>query len=190
MDPKKLPDAQLLQQVSKDNRLAFNELFNRYWDDLYRAAFNVLNDNLAAEDAVQEVFVDLWSRRNVLEIENLPGFLHRAVRNQTAKHIRRIKFTIEHQETFDHVLSPLLADENLNLFDLKHQIDFSLEKLPPKCREVFRMSRFENLSNQEIAEIKKLSIRTVETHISNALRHLRFDLKDITFVIITLFNPY
>lgn len=184
LDHRELSDKQLVNLVGQSNRLAFNELFNRYWDNLYYAAFNVLNDELASEDAVQEVFIDLWLRRNSIKIKNTSAFLNKAIRNQTAKYLRRAKFTSQHKEIFNRILSPLLADHAVNFSELKQHINSSLQKLSPKCREVFELSRFEHLSNKEIAERKKLSIRTVETHISNALRLLRIYLKDAALLMI------
>ncbi len=176
MNHQKLSDLHLFELVAKDNRLAFNELFERHWKSLLSSAMKVLNDELAAEDVVQELFIDIWNRRNDLEITNLKGYLHTAIRYQTAKVIARTKFTADHEETLEQIEAYLYPETNLQLQDLKNQIDASLDRLTPRAKEIFVQSRFQNLSNKEIAERNGISIRTVENHLTKALAELRLSL--------------
>ena len=173
MDHKKLSDSQLFGLVAQDNRLAFNELFERYWQSLLSSALKVLNDELAAEDIVQELFIDLWDRRHHLEIKSFKGYLHTAIRYQSAKIISRTRFTSDHELALERIETHLHPESDLQLADLHHQIDASLEKLTPRVKEIFVQSRFENLSNKEIAERNGISIRTVENHLTTALAEFR-----------------
>ncbi len=176
LDQKKLTDLQLLNLVTQDNRLAFHELFDRYWKSLFSSAMKVLNNEQAAEDVVQELFIDLWNRREQLEINNLKGYLHTAIRFQTAKLITRTKFTLDHHEAMQYVGTYLYPESKLQLDDLKNQIDASLARLTPRVKEIFVQSRFEHLTNKEIAERNGISIRTVENHLTKALAELRLTL--------------
>ncbi len=130
LDQKKLSDLQLLNLVTQDNRLAFNELFDRYWKSLLSTAMKVLNDEPAAEDVVQELFIDLWNRRNKLQITNLKGYLHTAIRFQTAKLISRTKFTSNVQRS-----SLTLPDGTKIRLNIGSSISFP-EEFSKKYREV------------------------------------------------------
>lgn len=171
-----LSDKKLLSLIGKGNELAFSQLFERYWRSLLSSALKVLNDEQAAEDVVQEVFIDLWNRRADLKIANLKGYLHTAIRYQTAKLVSRTKFTTDHDEALQSMEAYTNPEIGLHLNDLKNQIDTSLNKLTPRCKEIFVQSRFENLSNKEIAEHNGISIRTVENYLTSALSELRLTL--------------
>lgn len=184
----KLSDKKLLSLIGKGNEFAFSQLFDRYWRSLLSSALKVLNDEQAAEDVVQEVFIDLWNRRADLKITNLKGYLHTAIRYQTAKLISRTKFTADHEEVLQSVEAYTNPERGLHLDDLNNQIDASLSKLTPRCKEIFVQSRFENLSNKEIAERNGISIRTVENYLTSALSELRLTLGNgsaITTIAVT-----
>ena len=172
-------DEEIFGQIKVGNPEAFQLLFDRYWKKLFVYAYKALNHPEACEDAVQEVFINLWERKEKLEISNLKGFLFQSVKNKIANHVRRTKFTRDH---LDVISSASLTDnstENIIAYrETEHFIHSAIEQLPVRCREVFYLSRFERLNNQQIATKLNLSIRTVETHISNALKNLRHTLRD------------
>ncbi len=168
-----IPDSKLVQLLKEDNELAFDEIFSRYWERLFVTTSNVLGDDDVAQDLVQEIFVSLWERRKKVDINNLSAFLFQAARNQVAKSIRKTRFTVAHEEALNEAVFVNTTEQLIDYEELRTTIDRSLQHLPSRCREVFQLSRFEHLSNKEIAEKLGLSIRTVETHISNAIKHLR-----------------
>jgi RNA polymerase sigma-70 factor (ECF subfamily) len=87
-------DDQLLYLLRNSDDAAFAEIYNRYWKPLYLSANNVLQVKDAAQDAVQEVFISLWKRRDIVHIDSLPSYLHQAVRFQVFKAIRAEKTVI------------------------------------------------------------------------------------------------
>ncbi|MEM9328391.1 MAG: RNA polymerase sigma-70 factor [Bacteroidota bacterium] len=174
---KKFSDAGLITLLKRDDARALDEIFERYWERLFNLADKVLEDESVSKDIVQEIFVSLWERRQELEINGLSAYLSQAVRYKVASHLRRGKWTDKHMERLESRVFVNQTEEALNFNDLEKTILTTLDHLPDRCQEIFYLSRFEGLSNSEIAQKLNLSIRTVETQISRALRFLRTEIK-------------
>ena len=172
-------DSHLIIQIRQGNRLAFNALYLRYWEGLYRFGYGILGDEDLAKDILQDIFFALWRNRESLEIRSAAGYLYKAVRYEVARALRKGQLTAPHQEYLATLPSPGSSEDPLLLADLESQVKDTLEKLPKKSREVFYLSRFEDLSNKEIAQKLSLSQRTVEWHISSALQYLRQSINRI-----------
>lgn len=166
-------DLHLIDQIKTGNRLAFNALYLRYWEDLYRFGYAILKDEDQAKDILQDIFFALWRNRETLEIKSVSAYLYTAVRYEVTRALRNGRLTAAHEEYLATLHSPHSSEADLHLSDLEHQVKETLDKLPKKSREVFYLSRFKELSNKEIAQKLNLSQRTVEWHISSALQHLR-----------------
>lgn len=166
-----LEDKELLKLSSKNNSKAFEEIFNRYWKRLYTYAYKIYKNSEVCEDVVQEVFISLWNLNKENTILNLEGYLFKAVKYKIANHIRDLKFSTQQLDFIESI--PDSFFDNLEYEELEKDVFKKIEKLPVKCKKVFKLSREEQKSNAEIAQILNLSIRTVETHISNALKILR-----------------
>lgn len=180
-----LSEEQLLKLLSKQRESALKELYNRYWEVLHTHALRVLRDEKASEDVVQEVFIDLWEKRKFGDIENLSAYLYQAVKYKTLMALRKNRITERHLEVIKEFSPVQSYDRTLQIKELREEITHHLEHLPPRCREVFYKSRFEHLRNEEIAEQLNISKRTVETHISHALRYLR-GVKELLMIMIWL----
>lgn len=183
-------DSHLIDQIKKGNRLAFNALYLRYWEGLYRFGYGILGDEGLVKDILQDIFFALWRNRESLEIRNAAGYLYRAVRYEVTHALRKGKLTAAHEEYLATLPSPHCSEAHLHLADLEGQVKETLEKLPKKSREVFYLSRFQELSNKEIAQKLSLSPRTVEWHISSALQSLRQSinrLATLAVIVMSLF---
>ena len=138
------------------------------------------------EDIVQNIFLKLWNDRKTLEIENsLKSYLLKAVRNYCLDELRHRRIIDEHV-AYELKSGSIDIDttENYILYsDLCRQLKNALEQLPPQEREVFEMSRLENIKYQEIANRLNISVRTVEVRISKALKQLRILLKDFYLLL-------
>ncbi|UBZ13970.1 sigma-70 family RNA polymerase sigma factor [Flagellimonas marinaquae] len=177
-------DQFLFQEIKKGNKKAFNTLFETHWDGLYQAAYKVLLSEDMAKDAVQEVFFDLWLRKLQLEVENIPGFLYKAVRNQSLKQLRKNAPLQIHEDRFKELLVNT-TQEQLDLIDLKTKLGEKLGALSPREREIFEMSRYQNLSNKEIANHLNLSQRTVEWYLYQVVKELKTALTVSVLVILS-----
>lgn len=170
-------ETDLLKDLKNGNEKAMRAIYDMYWENLFRSSYSVLEDEDICRDVVQEIFIDLWVRRSKLNIENLRAFLYQAVRNRVAKHIRKIKLKEKHKIAIKNLyVKETGADTMYEFKELNQSIQLSLNRLPERCHEVFLLSRYEYKSNSEIAEKLNISKRTVETHISKAIKHLRSTL--------------
>jgi RNA polymerase sigma-70 factor (ECF subfamily) len=154
-------------------------LFREYYRPLTLFANTFVKDLDAAKELVQDLFVHIYENRKTLVITtSLKSYLYQAVRNRCLNYLKRIQTGRLHQEQFAELTN---STENLEelIFknELEHHIFQIVSAFAPKCREVFTLSRVHGLKNQEIASRLELSIRTVETHISNALKILREKLE-------------
>ncbi len=170
-------ESQLVERVRESDREAFRVLFERYQPILFRSVVYVVRDPDTAHDVVQETFVRLWSRRSSLD-PHLPvlGLLFRISRNLVIDHVKHED--VKRKLGADVSIFTRPSDENpaesVHLKMLEERIaDVIRTKLPPKCREVFLLSRVEEMKNDEISRYLGLSIKTVENQITKGLRILR-----------------
>ncbi|MEH6407568.1 MAG: RNA polymerase sigma-70 factor [Leeuwenhoekiella sp.] len=185
-----LSDYQLQKLLSKGNDHAFTAIFERYWKRLYSYAFRIYTEEKICEDIVQEVFISLWEKADITHILNLEGYLLRSVKYRIANHIRDLKFTTVHEEILQNIPSSSSSEKQLEYDEFEKLVRNEINKLPPRCERVFTLSRFENLSNSEIAQKLNISIRTVEKHISDALKHLKSNVHshELSLIIILMFH--
>jgi RNA polymerase sigma-70 factor (family 1) len=165
----------------------FEVLFREYFRPLTVFAKQYVKVQEVAEDIVQDLFLYLYEKEDIGEHDNSNGnYLYRMVRYRCLNHLEFQKIrNRKHPEMQTNPASnPNDPLEMVKRIELEHKYLQSLENLSPKCREVFEMSRLEGKKNQEIANELKLSKRTVETHISQALKILRKKLSDYLSVIL------
>ena len=170
-------DLELLELVKyqKDNK-AFEELYQRHFTALFRYIYKVMQDKDTAEDLVQNIFTDLWNRHPLTQISSLHAYLFGSARNQIAKEFRRNKWNKEQLEFLENIHAAASTDEYMEELETRTLIEQAILKLPRKCRYVFELSRFNYLSNKEIAQRLGISVFTVENHIKKALYQLRQSL--------------
>ena len=169
----------LFDRIKKSDEKAFEMLFHKYYGHLCSFASKIINDNDSAEEIVQDLFVKLWEKREHLFIEtSLKNYLFRSVKNLCLNFIQHNKTKIQHvQSVLSEVESNFSDDDNYPEIDLAFKIEESINSLPGKRREIFRLSRQEGLKYYEIAEKLNISIKTVETQMSLAIKTLREKLR-------------
>jgi len=179
-------DVRLLLLIQKGNREAFTVLYQRHWPHLYESAFYILKDQGSCMDVVQEVFVWFWENREKWEVSNTGAYLHAAVKYKIANQIRNGKIReaalANLQERMEQASNSV--SRNVEVKELQKVIMDFTGQLPPRCQEIFRLSRFEHLSNKEIADKLDISEKTVENQITIALRRLRRHLGRLAFWMI------
>ncbi|ALJ00892.1 RNA polymerase sigma-70 factor [Rufibacter tibetensis] len=172
-----LTQDQELHALLKTNEALFMEtLFKQYYTLLCRTAVRFTKDTESAEDLVQEVFCKIWQNREVLEVTtSYKAYLVRSVTNQALNYIEKQKRLVLAEDTtpFESSLSANTTMELIAGTEMEGRIQQALEALPPQCRLIFEMSRFEELTYKEIADTLQLSPKTVENQMGKALRILR-----------------
>jgi len=179
-------DPELWLAIRNDDERAFAMLFDRYWVRLYKTALRYLKDRENSEETVHDVFLNIWDRRHQLEIESIPNFLLTAIRYQVYNRMRAAKpplTLVLNDLEMDNLLDYNQGDRHIKNQELLQELNHYLEKLPKRCREIFYMSRMDNLSNQEIAGRLGISKRTVENQITKALKHLRSYFKQLSTIL-------
>ena len=175
--PELSDDALLLQQMEQGSKLAFNALFEKYWDKAFSEAYKRLKDADHAKDVVQEIFTHIWIKRETLHIDNLPAYLHTAIRNQTIKLLTRQQknhpfFTI--LETIPE--KNLQADANLLRKEFFKSYEALVETLPPRRQLIFKLHMHDELYTKDIAAQLGLSRKTVQNQLAKAVEQLRISL--------------
>lgn len=174
-----LSDTELTHLLRDGNERAYAEIYKRYWDKIYVVACHRIGDQLEAEEIVQDVFLSLWKRRASLDLKySLNTYLSVAVKYQVIN--RQTRQFRKMNEIAAHVSSLEESADTTNLWflekELKEQLELSINKLPEKCRIVFKMSREQDKSNMEIANELGISEKTVEAHITRAISNLKNSL--------------
>jgi RNA polymerase sigma-70 factor, ECF subfamily len=168
----------LLDRIRLHDQEAFDAMFRLYYAPLVGFAERILRDNGSAEEVVQDVMLELWQRRESLEVEDsLRSYLFRATRNRALNVIRHLKVQ---QRTEPILTDPWAAspaaDVSVAELEIEVAVQHAVAGLPERCRAVFELSRKEGLSYAEIARVLGISIKTVETQMGKALRTLRVSL--------------
>lgn len=174
-------DDRLLTLLKEDNKEAFDLIYNRYWEQLFVYVAKVIIDKDEAKDIVQEVFVSLWFRRmNLNDIISLQAYLFTAARYRGLTYIKdniyKDKYLASLKQFFDEECES--TSQQVEASELSSWIDDEIASLPPKMKEVFILSRKENLSHKLISEKLMISDKTVKKQINNVLKHLRVKLAD------------
>ena len=183
-------DSSLFAQAKRGNRLAFNTIIERHWKNLYRVGYRVLQDDDATQDLIQDIFLRIWEKREGLEINQVKAYMERATHYEALKRLKTATLTASDEEVLASLPSLYQnADDLMSYSDKRNEILSIVEKLPKRQKEIFYMSRFEDLSNEEIANLLSLSKSTVEKQITNALKVLRVALK-VTVIVLPLCSSY
>lgn len=174
-----MKDILLIEGLGRRDKVVFDYIFNYYYSSLCAFSMQYIKDRNAAEDVVQDFFVSIWIDAIRLQIgSSLKSYLFSGIKNRCLdyqKHSKVIEkyknfilFAAENEDnSFDHYLAES---------ELRRAIEKSMLKLPPRCLEIFELSRLNGLSNQEISDKLEISKRTVEVQISNSLKILRKEL--------------
>jgi RNA polymerase sigma-70 factor (ECF subfamily) len=180
----------LLDRLKSGDEQSLEQLFKTYYNSLVRFAMGIIKDQSDAEDAVQQVFVKLWENREGLSIHTaIKAYLYMAVKNTCFNRLKQQekKYWLEDGMDDDIQFSVDNTMQQIHTKSLEKQIQQSLEMLPPKCGLIFKLSRFEEKSYKEIAEILNISVKTVENQMGKALQLMRESLKEhLTSIAIAL----
>lgn len=174
-----LTDDMLLRHLKASDEKAFKEIYQRYWKPLFFIAYQKSQSKELAEEIVQSIFISVWEKREIAEIDNLEHYLKVAVKYRVINLFKsravKEKFirTVAKQEDLDNS-----TYQSIGLKDLSGAMQDSIAMLPQKTKEIFKLSRLENYSVKQIAQQMNMSEKAVEYHITQSLKLMRTRLKD------------
>jgi RNA polymerase sigma-70 factor, ECF subfamily len=188
---------EIVTQFIKGDESSFKVIFNFFYPKIYHFVREYIPNDDLAENMVQDTFLILWDNRHNLKSDtNINAWLYTVARNNCLKKLRNDKSGKE--SLFSHQINGLELEMNLNALssldtseltfsEIERIIENTLAGLPPQCRKIFELSRFENRKNKEIAEELEISVKAVEGQITKALKIFRKTLKDYLPLVSYLF---
>lgn len=163
--------------ISLQDEKGIEILFQLYFDKCVNKSYQILGDFQAAEDLTQELFSDLWTRKATLNVSSsLGAYILKAIYNRSLNYIKAKKINFSEIDSSFEEISEELTDEDIKE-KLLQDLEVYIECLPEKCRIVFSMSKFEQMSYAQIASELGISIKTVENQIGKALKILKNNFK-------------
>ena len=186
-----------LESLKSGDKTAFKTFFTFYYPKLMALACRYVEKQVA-KDIVQDVFVMFWDQKQTLNVTNYQSYLFKCTQNKCLNHIRHESVVLRHEENvllaeartayLNSGNSSVDAWKNLMTKDIRQRIESSLNKLPSRCAEAFRLCYFHDLPHKKVAELMNISHRTVETHVRQAVSHLRTDLKSLSSIFLEMFE--
>ena len=183
-----LSDLQLLQLIKENDTVAFKELYDRFWEKLYRYAWKRLKSKHDAEDVVQHVFMKLWEHRSVRNIQSIEQYLYKSVYYEVLDVLKDIAGKNEDFSEINESILPSFNNiqQKIGTTELDRIIDNAINQLPAKMQEIYRLSREEDLSISEIAKRLNISEQTVKNQLTTALARLRKPLTETLILMVCL----
>lgn len=160
----------------------FERVFRKYYEPLCRYAYSIVHDTDEAEEIVQEFFYTFWLNRNRISIRlSLKSYLYRSIRNRALRYLQHKNMESQYHSQ-DYVLNHVESPEQvIQGSEMAGIIDKTLKGLPERTRQIFLLNRVNGLKYKEIADLLKISIKTVEADMGKALLELRLQLKRAGF---------
>ncbi len=163
-------------------------VFRDYYKPLVRYGNTFLKDSDEAEDIVQQVFVSLWEKRTQLDIHtSIRAVLYKSVQNACLNKIKHLKVRSIYADELKATSAYADSSDSVQVNELHERIQLAMESMPEQCGRIFKMSRFEQLRYQEIADQLGLSVKTIENQMGKALKIVREELKDYLPLLILFF---
>jgi len=183
-----LSDSSLVNLLKEGEERVFKEIYLRYWKDIYKTAYVKVHHKELAEELTQNLFVDLWKRRETIHIDSLSSYLFGALKYSIINHYKSqlVKQKYQVHLTAQPRHNTNSTDELVLLRDLSNALDEGIALLPKKTGEVFKLSRIENRSTKEISRALNISEKSVEYHITQSIKAMRFHLKEHLLFIIAV----
>lgn len=184
-----------MSQVKAGDLNAFKNFFEFFYPKLMALACRFVSDE-TAKDIVQEIFATYWEQKESIEADNIHSYLFKCVQNKCLNYLKHEMIVDEaHIRIAEQRILSISSSsdsndtlQNLITRDIYEVVESSVQKLPPRCAEAFRLCFFHDLPQKEVAVIMNISLRTVETHIRNAVAFLKTDLHDLLLLILLFYT--
>lgn len=192
-------DLEILKKIRNNDEAAFKVIFNKYYSRLYYFILEFISFDDIAENIVQDTFFTLWNKRHELKDDsNLGAYLFTVAKNNCLYRLRdqryrqklfTANFLDQNELEMNMEVLNSLDSSAYSFEEIERIIERTLEELPPQCKKVFILSRFQEKKNKEIAEELNISVKVVEKHISKGLKKFKESLKDYLPFVAYLFIP-
>ncbi len=184
----------IIELLRDGNESVFERVFKEYFKRLHAYAYTFLKDEPMAEEIVQNVFCRIWEKKDQLNSSgSLKAYLYRAVHNESLNYLKHHKVKAEYEQYYTDRMSNGYehTEKKIMVAELEKHIGKALSELPPRCRIIFQLSRFEQLKYQQIADHMGISVKTVENQMGKALKLLRLKLVEfLPLLLLLLLNFY
>jgi len=172
-------EATIWRSIQQKDGLTFENYYKEHYRFFLLAASKYLREASLAQEIVNDVFVKLWEDAGTITIQSsLRSYIYRAVVNRSLNELDKNKRDRQHQHELSRRPEETFESRGMEENELKIRLYKAIDQLPQQCQKVFRMSRFEELKQQEIADRLGISIKTVKNHITHALQQLNRVLAD------------
>lgn len=169
----------IIKALQNRQEKALEKVFSLYWKRLYIYAYSFTGDHQAAQDLVQEIFISLWEKSATTQIDQIEAYLFRGVKYRALNFLKQQQRKVAAEDMLNSKTVSNGVKEHMDYLESEEMFIKLMKKLPNKCRRVFYLSRVQGYNNKEIAQEMDISLRTVETHISNALRVFKVHFKTV-----------
>ncbi|MES2133177.1 MAG: RNA polymerase sigma-70 factor [Bacteroidota bacterium] len=185
-------DKEVIHQFRSGNEDAFEQIFRAYYKALVHYAKTILKDMDDSEDIVQQVFVSVWEKRLKIEIHtSLRALLYKSVHNACLNKIKQQQVRSGYaKEVIQLHNEQGTTQDSMQQKELQHKIEAAMDMMPEQCAKIFKMSRFEQMKYQEIADTLNLSVKTIENQMGKALKIMREQLKEYLPLLIMILSQY
>ena len=182
-------DKALFKQISAGDEKAFRAIFDLYKVEMFRAVIRLTKSQVIAEEIIQEVFIGLWiSRQHLIKVEEPASYIYRILFNRIGSYLKKeanqqriIKAAMQHTPS-----SSDATEQVVDVNETEQLIELALGQLPPQQKIVYKLSRQQGLSNDEIASRLHVSQHTVKSHLSKAIGYIRTYLETTATVAVLL----
>jgi len=166
-----MSETELLNSVRLLDKKAFDTLFRMYYKQLCTFSYNMLRDKTLAEEIVQEFFIAIWEQPPLVA-DSVKSYFYKAIYNRTLNHIEKAKTRLKNEERFsiENEQKCELEDDDL---ELQNRIQNAIQELPEKCKEIFVLCKYNEMSYSQVSEMLSISPKTVENQMGIALKKLR-----------------
>lgn len=182
---------EVIAGIKIGDRTSFNRLYEIMYLPLCKYSNSILNDYEQTSELVQEVFIKIWETRERIDEEsNFRAYMFQILHNACINHLRHLKVRKRYIDHIAFIANDLFSIDRDELVEseLVDRIKITIESLSPKCKEAFEMSRFQGMKYKQIAEVLNISQKTVESHVSKALKILRKNLDEFKVLLLIIFN--
>lgn len=188
-----LSDEELIVFLKDGSELAFKEIYLRYWKSIFQVAYKKVHYKELAEELTQNLFVDLWRRRERIETISLSNYLFGSLKYSIINHYKSQLVRNNYQDHLKKVEVPNCVENTdylLMLNELSEALAEGIARLPKKTGEVFKLSRMEHYSVKDISKALNISEKAVEYHITQSLKSMRFYLKEYLFLAMVFYGLF